>query len=139
MKIWARFEDNGRYSFALDDNGGVEISGERHLELLRAESGGKSLAPGEDGMPAIVDPAVTEEALRENERRWRTAELDRYEWVVTRHRDEVELGTQTTVTSEQYAELLTYRQALRDWPAAEAFPVIEDRPTPPGWLTALTQ
>ena len=36
--------------------------------------------------------------------------------LVMRHRDQLDLGTTTTLTAAQYTELLTYRQALRDLP-----------------------
>ncbi|MBA1322957.1 phage tail assembly chaperone [Pseudomonas plecoglossicida] len=139
MNIWAKFEENGRYSFSLDDNGGVKISAERHAELRRAESTGKVLMPDNDGDPEIFDPMPSEDDLREGERRWRSAELARYEWVATRHRDEQDMGGETSLTGEQYAGLLKYRQDLRDWPAADAFPVIGERPSPPDWLVGLTQ
>ncbi|PYB85208.1 phage tail assembly chaperone [Pseudomonas soli] len=140
MEIWAKWvEGDGRFSFSLDDNGGTSISAERHGELLRAEAAGQVLVPGEGGTPNIVDPVLTEEAAREIERRWRTAGLSHHEWVVTRHRDEVELGVAPTLSDEQYAEMLVYRQALRDWPAADAFPVEAGRPTAPQWLTELTK
>lgn len=140
MEIWAKWvARDRRFSFSLDDNGGVPISAERHGELLRSESAGQVLVPGADGAPTAVDAVLTEEAARELERRWRTAELGRYEWVVTRHRDEVELGVVPTLPDEQYAALLAYRQALRDWPAADAFPVVADRPVAPPWLAELTE
>ncbi len=86
-------------------------------------------------MPEIAEPAPpSAEVLRDVERSWRDAELNRYEWVVTRHRDEVEMDYGTSVDLEQFAELMAYRKALRDWPAVEAFPSIEHRPQPPTWL-----
>ena len=140
MEMWAKWvEYDRRFSFSLDDNGGASISAERHGELLRAEATGQVLVPGEGGVPKIVDPVLTEDAVREIGRRWRTAELNCHEWVVTRHRDEMELGLTPTLSDEQYTALLVYRQALRDWPAADAFPVVTDRPAAPPWLVELTE
>lgn len=44
----------------------------------------------------------------------RRAELSATDWLVIRHRDQVDIGTTTTLSAQQYTELLTYRQALRD-------------------------
>ena len=43
-------------------------------------------------------------------------------WMRERHSDELELGTETTLTPEQYTALLTYIQALRDLPAQPGAP-----------------
>lgn len=141
MIIWAKWiESDGRYLYGLDDNGGVEITSQQHQQLMGAGAEGRLVRPGRKGLPEIVDPEPpTEEALQTRERSWRTAELARYEWVATRHRDEQDMGGETSLTREQYAALLKYRQELRDWPAVDAFPVIAERPSPPEWLVGLTQ
>lgn len=38
------------------------------------------------------------------------------DWLSIRHRDQVDAEQPTSLTAAQYSELLTYRQALRDWP-----------------------
>ena len=43
-------------------------------------------------------------------------------WMRERHADELELGKETSLTPEQYTELLTYIQALRDLPAQPGAP-----------------
>lgn len=78
-------------------------------------------------------PGALENAL-ENERIWRDAQLNATEWLVSRHRDEIDLQRETTLTTEQYQKLLAYRQQLRDWPQADQFPVIGNRPIRPEWL-----
>lgn len=67
-------------------------------------------------------------------RAWRDGEIERVRWLRERHREEVELGVPSTLTPEQYGELLVYVQALRDWPQAEGFPAVEQRPAIPGWV-----
>lgn len=62
------------------------------------------------------------------ERSWRDRSVNETEWLVTRHRDERELKLNTTLTSVQFAELLVYRQSLRDWPQSTDFPKSEHRP-----------
>lgn len=68
------------------------------------------------------------------ERTWRQSALSATEWLITRHRDEQELGRGTTLKAQHYLELLEYRQALRDWPGAGAFPSSVSRPSAPQWL-----
>lgn len=72
-------------------------------------------------------------------RAWRDAEIVRVAWLRDRHRDELELGEETTITSERYAELLAYIRDLRDWPAAADFPADSSRPEIPEWIAEQTQ
>lgn len=39
------------------------------------------------------------------------------DWMVTRHRDELDLGVTTTITNEHYLKILNYRKYLRDLPS----------------------
>lgn len=73
------------------------------------------------------------------ERVWRDAEIVRVAWLRDRHRDEVELAIETTITAEQYIELLAYIRALRDWPAGAEFPAIDHRPPAPEWIVTQAQ
>lgn len=80
----------------------------------------------------VTDPAVIA-------RTWRDTEILRVSWLRDRHRDEVEIGDATTITIAQYAELLAYIKALRDWPATPVFPSDESRPIAPDWVASQTQ
>lgn len=118
----------------------VEISAERHAELMAGQAVGKVIAWGKDGLPMLADPPPpSAEDLAAIERNWRDQRLSETDGVVTRHRDEIEDGSETTLTTAQYAELQAYRRALRGWPAAGEFPLIEHRPSAPEWLSTLTQ
>ncbi|WP_256822141.1 MULTISPECIES: phage tail assembly chaperone [unclassified Pseudomonas] len=141
MSIWAKWvEVDQRFTFGLTDNGGVEISRENHAQLLAESATGKVLRPGKKGEPVASNPAPPSSGdQQERERIWRTGELARYEWVVTRHRDEQDMGGGTTLIVQQFAELLKYRQALREWPSADVFPDADSRPAPPSWLLDQTQ
>ena len=59
--------------------------------------------------------------------------LSSTDWYSIRHRDQLAAEQPTSLTADQYAELLVYRQALRDWPVSgdvgEAYPV------KPEWLS----
>jgi hypothetical protein len=79
-------------------------------------------------------PDIPNEEPGTDERTWRQSILSASQWLMTRHRDEQELGRVPTLTAAQYLELLEYRQALRDWPASNTFPAVVTRPSMPSWL-----
>ncbi|WP_397443627.1 hypothetical protein [Pseudomonas chlororaphis] len=102
------------------------------------------LSPVVDVAAAVVlGPEVRGKATDEDapgqERNWRQSMLSTSQWLVTRHRDEQELGRGTTLTAKQYLELLEYRQALRDWPASDSFPEMTARPPIPVWSVSFFQ
>ncbi|GGU68706.1 hypothetical protein GCM10009504_27370 [Pseudomonas laurentiana] len=74
------------------------------------------------------------EQLAVTERAWRDTALAAVVWLRDRHRDQQDLGGSTTLTAEQFQELLLYMQALRDWPQSEQFPEAEHRPVAPPWI-----
>lgn len=89
----------------------------------------------DNGYPILVDPpSPSQDEAAEIERSWRTAQLAATDGLVARDRDELEDGGGTTLTTEQYAELQTYRRELRGWPQASFFPFSEHRPVAPRWL-----
>lgn len=85
------------------------------------------------GLITAISAADDQEAIG---RAWRDAEILRVTWLRDRHRDEVEMGAETTISAEQYAELLAYIKALRDWPATVEFPAEESRPVVPEWVAS---
>lgn len=78
-------------------------------------------------------------ASADDERAWRDGVLVEMMALRDRHRDQQEIGGETTLTAEQYMELLVYMQALRDWPQSEAFPDSTQRPVAPPWIVEQTQ
>jgi hypothetical protein len=114
----------------------VEIPDSLYFQLLKGQEQGKQIEPDQQGFPKLVDPpALTDNQLSYQERIWRDAQLTATDSVVARHRDELEEGSATTLTEDQYVELQTYRRALRSWPEADGFPLIDHRPLKPAWLT----
>ncbi|MEW9901653.1 phage tail assembly chaperone [Pseudomonas putida] len=85
---------------------------------------------------SATSPAPTAADL---ERQWRDAELMALVWLRDRHRDQLEIGVATTLTPEQFSELLVFMQSLRDWPQSEAFPDSEQRPVAPPWIADQSQ
>lgn len=112
----------------------VEISADAHMALLIGESQGQVIC-WEGSYPMLIDsPSLDSEELAAIERAWRDAQLVLTDPLVSRHRDEVEEGGATSITVDQYSELQVYRRALRNWPEAGEFPLVDHRPPAPSWL-----
>lgn len=94
------------------------------------------LVGGELVKESLPEPVVFPEA---DARAWRDIEIERVAWLRDRHRDESEIGGDKKLSAEQYAELLAYIKALRDWPATDEFPAEESRPLAPDWVASQTQ
>ncbi|MEE3636519.1 phage tail assembly chaperone [Pseudomonas sp. AL 58] len=112
--------------------------GRPYIELSEAEYrelAGHALGLAVDGRPVLASQMLpTPEQLQASERAWRDGELAALAWLRDRHRDQLEVGVTTNLSADQFAELLVYMQALRDWPQSEQFPVIEHRPVAPPWI-----
>ncbi|OOV98572.1 phage tail assembly chaperone [Pseudomonas sp. MF4836] len=139
--VYAKWiESLGRFGFSLSDNDGHPITEAMRNALLAQESMGKVLAPDADGFPvAIAAPGPTVEQLTENERVWRDQVLSTLVWLRDRHRDQLEIEVATTLSAEQFKQLLLYMQALRDWPQSLNFPDCSHRPIAPLWLSDLNE
>ncbi|KVS58023.1 tail fiber assembly protein [Burkholderia cepacia] len=126
------FYDEAFHSKAEIPEGVVKISDDDHAALLDGQSEGKCMALCEQGRPAFVEhrPRSIEEVL-DVARRKRKRLLDESDRIVTRHRDQVDEGIATTLTDEQYRDVLRYRRELRDLPDQAGFPNIE-WPAAPG-------
>jgi len=117
----------------------VDIS-ESVFELVIANpEQGKVRAHDEKGLPYLVDAPVVVPDSGVIERAWRDAELSSVIWLRDRHRDQLDIGSDTTLTVEQFAELLLYMQALRDWPQSADFPDSQYRPIAPDWIAEQAQ
>ncbi|WP_460077064.1 phage tail assembly chaperone [Pseudomonas sp. H2_C01] len=133
--LWARIE-----SGTVVETTDIDPADRFHPDLIW-QACPTDVGPGwtvEDDQFAPPQAGPTLEQI-ETERVWRNFELQGTEWLVTRHRDEQDLAQDTTLTTEQFAELLGYRQALRDWPQSEHFPDSQYRPVAPPWIAEQTQ
>jgi hypothetical protein len=93
-----------------------------------------------NGLPVLIEaPRESSINVVEQERKWRDSELSAVSWLRDRHRDQLDFGSSTALTTEQFNELLGYMQALRDWPQSEVFPDIGQRPVAPLWIADQTQ
>lgn len=117
----------------------VPITPEQHQALMLGESLGKVIGIDGNGVPVLLDPVVLPVDTAVRERDWRDAELASVMWLRERHRDQLEVSSPTTLSAEQFGELLTYIQALRDWPQSADFPDSLLRPVPPSWVDEIVQ
>ena len=115
----------------------VEVSQNVFEAMSEARSQGMRLVADGDGKPtAIQRLAPTAAELADNERLWRNGEISSTEWLVARHRDEIDMAKVPTIAIERFVDLLDYRQLLRDWPSSVGFPKVSKRPQAPDWLAA---
>lgn len=95
---------------------GIEITEDQHRDLLAGQGQGKCIAVV-DGVVALVDPpGLSDEQAQANMIATRENLLAKADDITTRHRDQVDAGTKTTLTDAQYKATLAYKQALRDLP-----------------------
>ena len=112
----------------------VEIDDERYNSVIANPAPGTTRSHDSQGLPILVPADRTPVELSR-----RNGELVASDWLVSRHRDEKDFGQSTTLSQDQFSELLAYRQALRDWPQSPDFPVIEQRPAAPPWIADQTE
>lgn len=127
-------EADGRFAFSLTDNGGQKLTEAARDELLADEADGKVLSPDAQGFPVALDPPDRAIQLAEKERTWRDQVMATLMGLRDRHRDQLQIEIDTTLTDEQFKELLVHMQALRDWPQSSDFPDNQYRPSLPLWL-----
>lgn len=119
--------------------GAVEITRAQYAELFAGQATGKVISASASGQPVLTDPVISPEAAVTHERAWRNAVLRDTQWLVWRDAEELEVGEGTTLRTEEFKQLLAYRQALRDWPNDPDFPDARSRPVEPDWLEGLAQ
>jgi hypothetical protein len=114
----------------------VEITAAQWAEMMDAQSRGRRIVINELGEPVALDPLpLTRAQSAELMRAQRDAALKATDWLVSRHQDEQLLGDGTTLTADQFAMLLRYRQSLRDAGDLPGWPYT-DLPSPPPFVSA---
>ncbi|MDP9524719.1 phage tail assembly chaperone [Pseudomonas protegens] len=92
---------------------------------------------GEPVTDYVAPPHVDDQPRQA--RTWRDGEIERVKWLRERHRDEIDRNRSTTLSGEQFGQLLDYIQALRDWPQSADFPDVQHRPAAPPWIAEQAQ
>ncbi|MFJ4392758.1 hypothetical protein [Pseudomonas soli] len=70
---------------------------------------------------------------------WSERQLQISEQVVAEYRDARDLEQPTEITSEQFSELLAWRQRLRGWQKTPEYPELDKRPVAPTWLKSVAE
>lgn len=96
----------------------------------------EAVLAGKYGPIADYIPPSREE-MEARLRDWRDAEIASSQWLIERHRDQLEADSPTTLTKVRYLALQAYREQLRNWPAVEGFAASTGRPKTPAWLAAI--
>ncbi|WP_397458216.1 phage tail assembly chaperone [Pseudomonas asplenii] len=141
MKFFYCFDTASWYSREYNTEipeGAVEVDQELRERLLAGVGVDTVIVKGAGGMPTIGPrPPASDDQLMARERAWRDSNLSDTDALVTRHRDELEMAMATTLSGDQYVQLLGYRNLLRTWPESPGFPAQDQRPGAPGWLLAV--
>lgn len=120
---WLYIEDHRR---AMDRDGTISGGTPYWLPAEGDKNGSRARYMTElgplPGGAVTSEPAATTIELLERLRAQRDYKIANMLWVRERHADELMLGKTTTLTEQQYLEVLAYIQALRDLPAQEGAP-----------------
>lgn len=118
----------------------VEISSAYREALIAGLQSRKVIVAGPDGYPVLQDtPPPNPDESSTIERAWRDNELARIKWLRERHRDELEMNLDSTISAELFVELLAYIQTLREWPQSRDFPMVMNRPRAPSWINDIVK
>lgn len=106
----------------------IEITDDEWQDLLGQQSTGKQITIGTHGRPIATEHKPTEEDVRINRNRL----LSKSDWLVNRHRDELDSGLTdgTTLTPDQYTQLQQWRHTLRNIDRSPGFPDVTLPPCP---------
>ena len=116
--------------FTNDDRNAVfAISDESELSYIQ-KGVYRITIEDRDKILESLKPPITPDMVRYD----RNNRLDRTQWLMQRHRDEIEFGCNPTLSHERYVELNKYRQELRDVPDQVGFPSGVVWPSVPTWL-----
>ncbi|WP_235813579.1 hypothetical protein, partial [Pseudomonas syringae] len=93
------------------------------------DAGGQATEYAED-IVVQADPALLAKL-------WVELRLKVSDNLVSQYRDARDLGGELPVTPEQFTQLLTWRQAVRDWPQVPGYPKETTQPVTPDWIEAV--
>jgi hypothetical protein len=93
----------------------VEITPEYYEDIIQKHNSENLIITSDDnGYPILTTPEYSDLELAESVRYGRNNLLKKSEYLISRHKEQLEAEIPTTITSEDYMNLLHYRQNLRD-------------------------
>lgn len=103
-----------------------ELTDEEWRALLDAQARGQQIVAGTHGGPIAVDRDPAPGLINQRDNALRATD-----WLVARHRDEMELDQhQTTLSADQYSALQSWRRDLRNLTTHPDFPRVTLPPCP---------
>ncbi|MDF5893473.1 hypothetical protein P4A93_17845 [Pseudomonas syringae pv. syringae] len=93
------------------------------------DAGGRATEYAED-IVVQADPALLAKL-------WVELRLKVSDNLVSQYRDARDLGGELPITPEQFTQLLTWRQAVREWPQVPGYPKEATQPATPDWIEAV--
>ena len=113
--------------YRLTENGVLKIDENMHIpnEPLNRDWQEYLVWLSDGNTPEPIPGPTEEEVMRYNIDK-RNNMLSNSDWIVTRHRDQVDAGLPTAFTDDQYSMVLQWRQALREMDFS-----IQSKPTAP--------
>ncbi|MFI3272619.1 MAG: tail fiber assembly protein [Pseudomonadota bacterium] len=115
------FVDNMTVNISLSGVDDYDVWVTPFVELWEAVKASQEEAQASATAETLATYSSTE-ARAERVRTERDVRITACDWVIIRHRDEVDEGEETTLTADEYAVWLAYRKALRDLPLQDGFP-----------------
>lgn len=111
----------------------IEVSAETHQEFgINQPPDGKQRCFSR-GKFKWVKEVISLENMKVSANLWRTAMLNKTDGIVARHRDQIDMEEDTTLTGAEFKELLQFRKSIRDWPDEKTYP--KTRPSTPTSIT----
>lgn len=109
--VTVEFETIGKVDFVADQNDTMAHGRAIFEEVVRGKYG--PIKPFDDAQSRAKKAELFRSVRRQI--------LGDTDWLVTRHRDQRDVGV-TTLSQSQYKELLEFRQYVRDFPTHPGFP-----------------
>ncbi|WPJ20652.1 tail fiber assembly protein [Pseudomonas phage vB_PF_Y1-MI] len=135
-KVNAFFDDNFKEAYEKANSwpeDAVEVSSEIHQEFgIDQPPEGKQRCFSR-GKFKWVREVISLEDMKVSANLWRMSMLEKTDGIVSRHRDQLDMEEDTTLSGEEFKELLQFRKALRDWPDHRTYP--KTRPSVPVSIT----
>lgn len=123
--LWV--EEDGRFAFAEEDNGGVPIDDDVYRELFAGQERGLQIVKGADGLPTLGEQSGPPEHIRlELLLRQKVAKMDAATSRIVPLQDAVDLGIASPADEAALTEWKRYRVQLNaldvaaepiEWPA----------------------